>query len=133
MFICLLIWSTALCCNASADRTAAVVASLAAELIDHIGTALRANLDQEAIFDLRQREIESRCTSRPSIHRSAEAGLCCNGAIDSDDECTLAPLFVNRIDVGAIEKDTILNGNRRQLTRADPQQCVFWLRSVVDL
>ena len=72
--------------------------------------------------DLGQRQVEAALGARPGAHRRAEARASRGAAVDGDEEGTLPARTVVALDVGALQEDTVLDGDRVQVARADAEE-----------
>ena len=108
------------------------------QLREHLGAALAADLDEEAVpavEDLGQREVVACLGLRTGAHRDAEAGAGGLEAVDGDDERVLAARRVVAVGVAAAEEDAVLDRDRVQLAgaHADERERRILERLLLDL
>ena len=107
------------------------------ELGQHLGTALRSDLDHQLVAGTVEQfghgEVVAGPDRRTGAHRRAEAGRGRAAAVDAHEERSLPGLDVRRVGMRSIPQHPVLDGDRRQLARLQPDEGVGgWLDHVVD-
>ena len=112
----------------SAAASSAASASRCVQLGEHLGAALAADLDDEAVAavleHLGEREVVAGGRLRPGVHRDAEAGGGGLAAVDGDDERALAAALVVLVDVAALHEHAVLHRDRVQVAGAHADERV---------
>src|ERR1700674_780914 len=87
------------------------------------------NLHQEVVMpfpkDFRQGEVKPRRRFRPCVHGYTETISTCLGTVNRHREGLLPFRLVSRVSVSAVHEDSVLNGDRMQLTRTRAYECHF--------
>ena len=85
------------------------------EGVQNLAAPLRTDLDGEPIAGFGERQIEAVGRGGPALHRVAEAGGGRAAAVDCHDEELLTSRLIRDIDMGAVQKNSVLHAECRQI------------------